>query len=143
MAISEDLNCVATLCGNVADAAVGALIALGPRPSDPAAASTWDAQDVLLKNKISTLNNLSSSISAIIVSNALQSVWPTLTALDSVTASAQNNVTAIKDISKAMAAVAAVISFGAAVLTLAAQSTPANAASLVSAFKNMVGSIRP
>ena len=75
MAISDDLNEVATLCANAADAAIDKLIGLGPRPSDATAAATWDAQDAALKNTISTLNNLSSSISALIVIDALQKVW--------------------------------------------------------------------
>jgi hypothetical protein len=139
MAINDDLDAAATLCADAADAATDKLIGLGPRPTDPASAATWDAQDTVLKNKISTLNNVSSSISALIVSNALQAVWPNLDALDRVTASAQANIKAIADISKAMAAIASIINFGVAVLTVATQPTAANAGSVVTAFKNMLG----
>ena len=141
MAINDDLTSAAELCGNAADAAVDLLIGLGPRPSDPAGASAWDAQDTLLKNKISTLNNLSSTISALIVSNALQQLWPTLTELAAVTEDAQKNIAAIEEISKAMAAVASVINFGVAVATLATQPTPGNAGSVATAFKNMVSTL--
>jgi hypothetical protein len=141
MAINDDLDSAASLCANAADAATDQLIALGPRPSDAAAGATWDAQDSVLKNKISTLNNLSSSISSLIVSNALTAVWPNLDAIDKVTAAAQANITAISDISKAMAAIASVVNFGVAVITVATQPTAANAGSLVTAFKNMAGSL--
>lgn len=141
MATHDNLASVSQLCANAADAAVDLLIGLGPRPSDPAGASTWDAQDATLKNKISTLNNLSSSISALIVSDALQTVWPALDTLDKVTRTAQTNISSIKEIAKAMAAVASVINFGVAVVTVATQPTPGNAGSVVTAFKNMLGTI--
>ena len=138
MATTSDLMSAAQLCANAADAAVDLLIGLGPRPSEAAGASAWDAQDTLLKNKISTLNNLSSAISALIVNDALEGVWPALTDLDKVTDAAQKNIDAIKEISKAMAAVASVINFGVAVATLATQPTPGNAGSVATAFRNMV-----
>lgn len=141
MAINDDLNCVASLCANAADAAVNTLINLGPRPGDAAGAATWDAQDALLKNKISTLNNLSSSISALIVNHALQSTWPNLAGLDKVTADAKKNIDAIKAIAKAMAAVASVINFAVAVITIATQPTAGNAGNVAIAFKNMVNTL--
>jgi hypothetical protein len=142
MAINDDLSSAANLCANAADAATDKLIALGPRPSTAPTASTWDAQDALLKNKISTLNNLSSSISALIVSNALQAIWPTLDALNGVTAAAQKDIDEIKDVSAAMAAVASVINFGVAVVTLTTQPTASNAGSLAKAFANMVSALK-
>ncbi len=142
MAINDDLISVATLCANVADAAIDQLIRLGARPTDSAAATAWDAQDAVLKNKISTLNNLSSSISALIVSNALQDVWPALDTLGGVTSSAQVNIDKIADISKAMAAIASVINFGVSTIKVATQPTATNAQSLASAFTNMVGSLK-
>lgn len=138
MAMSDDLNNVAGLCANGADAATTRLIALGPRPSDPVAAATWDAQDTLLKNKISTLNNLSASISALIVSDALAAVWPTLNELSGVTSAAEASIETIADVSKAMAALASVINFAVSVVTVATQPTISNAGSLVTAFNNMV-----
>lgn len=138
MTINDDLNFAADLCANAADAAVDKLISLGPRPSDAAAAAAWDAHDAILKNKISTLNNLSSSISAMIVSNTLQSVWPDLVTLGNVTASAEENIKSIADISKAMVSIASVITFGVAVITVATQPTPANAGSMATAFTSMI-----
>lgn len=138
MATGDDLTNAAELCGNAADAAVDLLIDLGPRPADAAGAAAWDAQDTLLKNKISTLNNLSASLSALIVNNALQEVWPNLSGLDAVTGGAQKSIREIRDISQAMAAVASVIKFGVAMATLATQPTAGNAGSVATAFKNML-----
>lgn len=141
MATIDDLTSAATLCANAANAALDLLIDLGPRPADAAGGATWDAQDSLLKNKISTLNNVSSSLSALIVSAALQAVWPILTDLDKVTDGAQKNIDEIRDITKAMAAVASVINFAVSVMTLATQPTAGNAGSVATAFKNMVNSL--
>jgi hypothetical protein len=141
MATTDDLTSAATLCANAANAGLNLLIGLGPRPGDAAGGAAWDGQDSLLKNKISTLNNLSSSLSALIVSAALQAVWPTLTDLDKVTNGAQRNVDEIKEITKAMAALASVINFAVSVATLATQPTAGNAGSVATAFKNMVSSL--
>ena len=137
MTTQSDLEALAVLCDLAADAAVDRLIGLGPRPSAPDSAATWDAQDALLKNKISTLNNLSSSLSALIVQQALQKVWPALDALSEVTASAQASIARIHEIAKTMAAIAAVINLGVAAVTLATQPTAGNATGLVNAFKNL------
>jgi hypothetical protein len=137
MATSDDLNNVAELCANAADAATTKLIALGPRPNDPGSAATWDAQDTLLKNKISTLNNLSASASALIVSDALAAVWPTLNDLSGITSSAEADIEKIANISSAMAALASVINFAVSVVTVATQPTISNAGGLLTAFNNM------
>jgi len=108
---------------------------------DPAAAATWDAQDTMLKNKISILNNLSTSISAVIVSNAMQNVWPNLDSLAAVTASAQANIAAIANITKAMAAIATVINFGVALVTLASEPTPGNAANVLTSLTNLTATL--
>jgi hypothetical protein len=140
MALPDDLNSAATLCANAAAATTIQLIGLGARPIDPAAATKWDRQDTQLKNNISELNNLSSGISASIVSNALQAIWPNLQTLSVVTASAQADITAIKDISEAMSKIASIITFGVAVVTLAGAPTPANAQAVVTAFTKMTAS---
>jgi hypothetical protein len=137
MTINKDLQNASDICANAADAATNKLISLGPRPNDLASAAIWDNQDSLLKNKISTLNNLSATISALIVSDALQNIWPNLTGLDKVTSSAQANIKTIADISKAMSTIASIVNFGVAVTLLSTQPTPANAASLVTAFENI------
>jgi|SRR5471030_2934306 len=136
---SENLDSAADLCSNAADAALTKLIELGARPADANAAATWDAQDSLLKNKISTLNNLSSSISAQIVSNALDQQWPNLNTLSAVTASAQVDIQKIADINQAMATLASIINFGVSVITMATQPSVANSESLATSFKNMAG----
>jgi hypothetical protein len=140
MAIADDLNSSAELCANAADAATTKLIDLGPRPADPAAAAVWDHQDTLLKNNISVLNNVSSTLSAVIVSNALQQVWPNLQGLSDETNSAQGDINAIADISKAMVKLASIIDFGVAVVALAAQPTPGSAGAVVTAFGKMIAS---
>jgi hypothetical protein len=138
MAITDDLTSAAALCANAADAATDKLIGLGPRPTDPTAGGVWDSQDTLLKNKISILNNLSSSISALIVSEALQNAWPQLDQLNNITNSAENDIARIANTVKVMVAIASVVNFGVAVVTLAMQPTPSNAASVVTALKNMI-----
>ena len=141
MTTKTDLESLAALCDEAADAAVDRLIGLGPRPADAHGAATWDAQDALLKNKISTLNNLSSSLSALIVQQALEQVWPALDALGEVTASAQASIARIREIAKTMATIASVINLGVAAVTLATQPTAGNATGLVSAFKNLEASL--
>ncbi len=138
MAIADDLDSAAQLCGNAADAAVTKLIGLGPRPVDVTAAGVWDHQDALLKNNISVLNNVSSTISAVIVQTALQQVWPNLQGLSNETAAVQGDINAIADVSKAMVKLAAVIDFGVAVVALAAQPTPTGAGAVVSAFTKLL-----
>jgi hypothetical protein len=135
MTASTDLKSMETLCDNAADAALDLLIGLGARPTDSAAAATWDAQDALLKNKISTLNNLGSSIGATIVAQALEQVWPQLDALEQATAAAQASTAKIDEINKALVTLAAVINFATAAITLITQPSVDNAGKLVTAFK--------
>jgi hypothetical protein len=137
MTISDDLNAASTLCANAADAAGDKLSALGARPTDMKAAAAWDAQAGSLRQNISKLNNLSSSISALIVVKELQSVWPELDQLNQVTASAQSDLVAIADTTKVILALATVINFGNAIVTLVAQPNLTSASALVTAFENL------
>jgi hypothetical protein len=138
---SDDLKSVQTLCEDAADASLDLLIGLGPRPSDPDAATTWDTQDALLKNKISTLTNLASSLGAAIVVKALQDVWPSLEELDDVTSAARGQIAKIADINKALTAVASVINFAAAAITIVTQPSPGNAGKLLTAFNGVKGQL--
>lgn len=141
MTASTDLKSMETLCDSAADAALDLLIGLGARPTDPAAAATWDAQDALLKNKISTLNNLASSIGATIVVQGLEDVWPQLDALQQAAAAAQANIARIGEINKALATLATVINVATAAITVITQPSVDNAGKLLTAFKGFKSSI--
>jgi hypothetical protein len=132
---SDDMNAAAALCRNAADAALDRLLALGPRPKDTAKGQAWDHNDALLKNKIAVLTNQASSMSALIVSQALSDIWPNLDGLTKVTAAAQAEIKSIKAISDALTALASVINFGLAILAVATQPTPTNAGNVVAAFQ--------
>lgn len=137
MATDVDLKTIEALCEGGADAAMDLLIKLGPRPSDPTKATTWDTQDALLKNKISTLSNLASSIGALLVVQTLQDVWPQMETLAHVTTSAEAKITKIAEINKALGAIASIVNFATAAITVATQPTPGNAGNLNTAFKNV------
>ena len=137
MLASTNLKLTETLCEESADAAMNLLIGLGARPRDAAAAATWDTQDALLKNKIATLTNLASSTGAAIVVKALDDVWPNLDGLDQVTSSAEGSIAKIKDINKALVAIASVINFATAAITVITQPTTSNANKLVTAFNGV------
>jgi len=141
MLASTNLKLTETLCEESADAAMNLLIGLGARPSDAAAAATWDTQDALLKNKIATLTNLASSTGAAIVVKALDDVWPNLDGLDQVTSSAEGSIAKIKDINKALVAIASVINFATAAITVITQPTTSNANKLVTAFNGVKSSL--
>jgi hypothetical protein len=136
MAAELDLKTIEALCQAGADAALDMLIGLGPRPLDPAAATAWDAQGALLKGRVSMLTNMASSIGSTIVVQALQNVWPKLEALGQVTTSAKASIAKISEINKTLSAIASIVNFGTATITLVAQPTPANASGLIAAFKN-------
>jgi hypothetical protein len=131
---SDDLKSLEALCEDAADAAFDLLVGLGPRPADPSAATAWDTQDALLKNKISTLNNFASSIGATIVVQALDDVWPQLNGLKDVAAEAESKIAKIAEINKTMSAIASVINFATAAVTVITQPSVGTANKLASAF---------
>ena len=137
MALADDLNSAAALCANAADAATTKLIGLGPRPTEPVAAALWDHKDAILKTDISVLNNLSSTISAVIISNALKQLWPQLQGLNDITTSAEADIAATADISKAFVKIASIIDFGVSVAALAAQPSPSAVQAVISAVTKM------
>lgn len=133
----DDLKSVQTICDNTADAALNLLIGLGPRPTETGAAAVWDTHDALLKNKVSSLTNLSSSIGATIVVEAISDVWPELEKLDAVTTTALGQIAKIADVNKGLTVAATVITFATAAIAVVSQPTLGNAGRLVTAFNGV------
>jgi hypothetical protein len=142
MAAQDDLDSAHDLCENAIKAANDKITALGPRPADAAAGQTWDNQLASLQNAVGDLANLSASISAFAVTNALENAWPNLTDLAQVTAAAQANIQKIADITKALTALASIITFATSIVALVAQPTAANVGAVATAYKNVVSSMK-
>jgi hypothetical protein len=140
MPVLGDLEGSAVLCKNGANAAMDKLIGLGPRPIDNAGAEQWDHQDAVLKNQISVLANLSSTLSALIVSKALQDVWPKLDGLGQITTDVQAKIKTISDIAQAAVRIATIVDFGVAVVALATTPSADAAKGVYEAFKKVSAS---
>ena len=140
MTAAADIASAATLCLNAANAATTTLIAMGPCPAAPTAAAAWHDQDTALKTNISDLNNLSATLSAVAVTDALNGLWQDLAGLNAAVSSVQSDIATIADISNVMTKLSTIINFAVAVAAVAAAPTPAGVESVVTAFTAMTGS---
>jgi hypothetical protein len=140
MPVIGDLEGSAILCKNGADAAMDKLIGLGLRPIDDAEAEQWDRQDALLKKQISVLANLSSTLSALIVSKGLEDVWPKLDGLSQITTDVRAEIKTISDITHAAVRIATIVDFGVSVVALATTPSANAAKDVYEAFKKVAAS---
>src|SRR4051812_26007163 len=119
MPLATNLQALADLCEAAAHQNLAAIIALGPRPADPAAAAGWDQSQARLKGQLDRLTALSVTLAAEAVIEGLAAAGEDLTAIAAVTAKAKDRIADIKKISNLLSAVGAVLDLGLAVVTLA------------------------
>ena len=123
MSLETNLQALAELCEASAHQNLTAIIALGPRPTDAAAAGAWDETQGRLKGRMDRLTALSVSLAGEAVVQALAAAGQDLSAITAVTAKARKRIADIKKISAVLSAVGAVLDLGLAVVTLAGAPT--------------------
>src|SRR4051794_2693256 len=96
---SEFLSDVAKLCNASAQADLNQLLALGVKPTDPAAAALWEQQDTRLRGQIQSLTALAPKLAAESVLVGLATLQGDLDSLTQITKDAQQRIAHIRQVS--------------------------------------------
>lgn len=131
MSVADDIQRLANASQTGAHQVLEALIALGPRPTTSPADLAWDQTSTRLTGQMDSLTALVSKLSANAVIVGLSDYADAATQLGQVSASAEEEIKHIFEVSKLLTTLSRVLDVGLAVLALASAPSPAGAAALV------------
>ena len=133
MAVADDLDQVAELCRNSARRSLDEMMALGPKPNDPAQSLLWEQQEMDLQSKVNRLTALVSKLTAGAVLASLEDYKGELSSIGNAAQNAQDQISKINRVSDLLARLAQVLDLGLAILAAAAAPTPGSIGAAVSA----------
>jgi hypothetical protein len=133
MSISSDLTDVASLCNTSAQIALGLMLGMGPRPTDPAQGLLWDQQTTRLQGTLNSLTALVSKLTADSVIAGLQNYTNEMDTVSNISKSAEDRIKSINNISNALTKIANVLDLGLAIVAAAAAPSPVTIAAVVTA----------
>jgi hypothetical protein len=141
MAVTDDLDKVASLCRSGARRALDALLDLGPRPDEPVAALLWEQQATRLQGQINSLSALVSKLTATAIVQGLREFEDELEDIGRVTETAEERIKEIREVSDLLTTLAKVLDLGTALLAAAAAPSPGTITALVGAGKTVRDSV--
>lgn len=136
MSVADDINGLAELCGAAAHQGLSAMIALGPRPADPAG-QAWDATRTRLQGHMDRLSALATELASDAVLAALADQAAAVAQLGGVTDKAEAAIKQIQDASNFLALAAKVVDVAVAVLAVASTPSVASVQALGDAIKTL------
>lgn len=141
MAISDDLDQVAELCRTGAKHTLNVMLALGPKPDDPAAGLHWEQQMTRLQGQLNSLSALVSKLTAAAVLNGLAGFGAELASIGAVAKDAETKINAVNEVSELLTKLAKVLDLGLALLAASAAPSVASIAAAVAAGKAVAASL--
>jgi hypothetical protein len=141
MSVADDINGLAALHAAAAHQALNAIIALGPRPADPAAGQAWDRNKADLQAGMNSQSATATELASQAVLAALADQAAAIGQLTGVTARAEAEIKHIQEVSKLLARLAQVLDVGRAVLGVAAAPSAASLKALADAIKALSAAV--
>lgn len=138
MAAADDLDRVAELCRNSARRSLDVMMALGPKPDDPAKSLLWQQQEMDLQSKVNRLTALVSKLTAAAVLSSLENYAGELNSIGTAAQNAQDQIGKINQVSDLLTKLSLVLDLGLAILAAAAAPSPATIGTAVSAAKALL-----
>lgn len=120
MAIADDLDRIAELCRAGARSSLDEMLALGPKPSDPAQGLLWEQQQLSLQDKVNRLSALVSKLTADAVIASLQAYAGELSNIRDAAQAAEAEIAKISEVSDLLTRLSKVLDLGLAILAAAA-----------------------
>lgn len=138
MAAADDLDRVAELCRNGARRSLDEMMALGPKPDDPAGSLLWQQREMDLQSKVNRLTALVSKLTAAAVLSSLENYSGQLKSIGTAARKAQRQISKINQVSDLLTKLSHVLDLGLAILAAAAAPSPGTISAAVSAAKALV-----